>query len=173
MKNISLIILLLSFSAVVNSQSKDNLIAINQTWDKFYKAFENLDHSLMAEIHSKDLVRISGGRNILNYETYINNYKARFQQNKESGITYNISLRFFERINTNETASERGVYQLTVNKGQPSEQNYYGQFHVIFKKINDKWLITMDYDSSEGNTINKDNYLKASAIDDFNNFVKQ
>ena len=34
-------------------------------------------------------------------------------------------------INNKTTASERGIYQLTVNKGKPEEQKYYGQFHVI------------------------------------------
>lgn len=154
-------------------QSKENFLDINKTWTKFYKAFETLDHNIMAEIHSEDLIRISGGRRILDYQTYINNYKANFERNKNAGRTNNITLRFFERLNNDSRASERGIYKLTVNKGKPDEQSYYGQFHVLLQKVNDKWLITMDYDSSEGGTIGEEQYLKASAIDHFDEFIKQ
>lgn len=171
MKRLVGVLCIYFFVFTSNAQTKEDLIEINKTWEKFYNAFEYLDYSLMAEIHSKDLIRISGGQSIVDYESYINNYKRRFQQNKDAGISYNISLRFFERINNKTTASERGVYQLIVNKGKPEEQKYYGQFHVILKKVNDKWYITMDYDSSEGNTIDEEDYLRAHAIEDISAFL--
>lgn len=174
MKKIMTTILMLSilFSVSVTAQSKENLKAINTVWAKFYEAFETLDHTLMAEIHSKDLVRISGGRNIIDYNTYINNYKIGFERDKEAGNTSNIELSFFERINNNSTASERGVYKLTRNKGTEKEQSYYGQFHVIFKKSDGIWKITMDYDSSESGTIGEDDFEKAFPIDSLEEFVK-
>ena len=90
----------------------------------------------MAEIHSEDLIRISGGKRISDYETYINNYKRRFEDKKKKGETNEISLRFFERINNDSIASERGIYKLVRNKNRLDEKTYYGQFHVIFKKEN-------------------------------------
>lgn len=125
----------------------------------------------MAEIHSEDLVRVSGGRRILDYDTYIANYKASSQRDKEANQTSHISLRFLERINNDSTASERGIYKLVRNKGTDKEQAYYGQFHVLFKKIDGEWKITMDYDCSEGNTIDEADYNKAYAIDDFKKFL--
>lgn len=169
-------LILLFFIASVSvstAQSLDHLKAINQVWAKFYQAFETLDYQPMAEIHSKDVVRISGGSRIIDYETYINNYKRQFEANRTNNSTRNISLRFFERLNNDATASERGIYKLTVNKGKTDEQHYYGQFHVIMKKENGTWKITMDYDSDENNTIDEQAYLKAHAIDDFDTFVKQ
>lgn len=155
---------------ISNAQKSDNLKAINTVWAKFYKAFETLDHSLMADIHSKDLVRVSGGNRIIDYDTYINNYKSGFERDKKAGQTSEISLRFFERLNNENSASERGIYKLIRNKGTDNEQAYYGQFHVLFKKIDNEWKITMDYDSSEGNTIGEDDYKKAFAIDNFKKF---
>ncbi|MCB0399898.1 MAG: nuclear transport factor 2 family protein [Winogradskyella sp.] len=152
------------------SQTKANLEDINTTWEKFYKAFETLDYTLMAEIHSQDLVRVSGGKRILDYDTYINNYKIGFERDKTAGHTSSISLRFFERINNGSTASERGIYKLVRNKGTDNEQAYYGQFHVLLKKSDGVWKITMDYDSSENGTIGEDQYQKAFAIDDFEKF---
>ncbi|WP_138434648.1 nuclear transport factor 2 family protein [Winogradskyella algicola] len=153
------------------SQTKTNLEDINTTWEKFYTAFETLDYTLMAEIHSEDLVRVSGGKRILDYDTYINNYKAGFERDKAAGQTSTISLRFFERINNDTNASERGIYKLVRNKGTDNEKAYYGQFHVLLKKSKGTWKITMDYDSSEGGTIDEDQYQEAFAIDDFEKFT--
>lgn len=168
---IFIFILTLCITSFSNAQSKDNLTEINKTWAKFYKAFETLDYNLMAEIHSVDLLRISGGSRILDYKTYINNYKIGFERDKVSKQTKHIALRFFERINNDSKASERGVYQLTKNKGLENEQSYYGQFHVILKKTDGKWIITMDYDSSEFNTIKKESFEKAYAIDNLEKFL--
>ncbi|WP_298904742.1 nuclear transport factor 2 family protein [uncultured Psychroserpens sp.] len=172
-KTILIIVLFLAFSTQAKAQSIENLKEINLVWDKFYKAFSTLNYKLMADIHSKKLVRISGGKNIIDYETYINNYKTGFKRDANNNTTSNISLRFFERINTKSTASERGVYQLVRNKGKANEQKYYGQFHVIFAKENGEWKITMDYDSSEFDTIDKEDFDKAYAIDDFEKFIKE
>ena len=154
------------------SQTVDNLHAINKVWEKFYKAFETLDYKPMAEIHSKDLIRISGGQRIIDYDTYINNYKTQFEQATSKKTTNHITLRFFERINNESIASERGIYRLTINKGKLDEQSYYGQFHVIMKKENDIWKITMDYDATEFDTISKEDYDKAHAITNLEVFIK-
>ena len=166
-------LLLIVFGNVCHSQTKNNLEDINLVWSKFYQAFDKLDHTLMAEIHSKDLVRISGGQRISDYNTYIKRYKSNFAISKEKEVTNNISLRFFERINNDSVASERGVYRLIRNKGKDDEKAYYGQFHVIFKKEHGEWKILMDYDSTEGNTIDEKDYQAASDINDFTSFIKE
>ena len=172
MKKIHLIIVIIGFTAgLCHSQTKTDLEAINTTWAKFYKAFETLDYTLMADIHAKDLVRVSGGRRIIDYDTYITNYKASFERDKTAGQTSHITLRFFERLCNGATASERGIYRLIRNKGTDKEQAYYGQFHVLMKKMDDHWKITMDYDSSEGGTIGEAAYEKAFAIDDLDRFL--
>ena len=173
LKKISVLLLIGLVTFKSYSQTEINLNDINQVWFKFYQAFETLDYSLMAEIHSKDLVRISGGQRISDYESYINSYKLNFEKSKENGVTNNISLRFFERINNDSVASERGIYHLIRNKGKDDEQTYYGQFHVIFKKEQGIWKILMDYDSTEGKTIGEEDYNKAKSITDFQSFVKE
>lgn len=154
------------------SQSINNLKEINKVWEEFYKAFDSLDYRLMAEIHSKKLIRISGGQNITDYETYINNYKAQFNRAKNNNVSNSISLRFFERINNDSIASERGIYKLTRIENKQGKQAYYGQFHVLFRKENNQWKILMDYDSNEENTINEENFMKAYSINEFNRFTQ-
>ncbi|NNE32913.1 MAG: nuclear transport factor 2 family protein [Winogradskyella sp.] len=171
-KLVIILLLLLCATPLCSAQSIEDLKAVNKVWSKFYNAFETLDYSLMAQIHSDELVRVSGGKRIIDYDTYITNYKSRFKQDKLTKQTNTITLRFFERLNNGRTASERGIYKLTKNQGTKNERSYYGQFHVILKKIDGHWKITMDYDSSEGGTIGEDNFNKALAIDDLETFVK-
>ncbi|WP_179345663.1 nuclear transport factor 2 family protein [Winogradskyella ursingii] len=172
LKKFSIIIFSLAlFSHISHSQPLDNLKAINLVWADFYKAFDSLDISYMEKIHSKDLVRIPGGNRILDYETYINNYNLQFTNDKTTNQTNEIELRFFERINTSTKASERGVYKMIRNKNTPQEQIFYGQFHVLLKKIDGKWKIIMDYDSTENGKIDQEEFREAHAIDDFNAFL--
>jgi len=170
-KQLVFLLFLMVFPHKSNAQSGTNLEEINKVWYTFYQAFDSLDYKLMAAIHSKNLTRISGGKNIMNYETYINNYKSRFYKAKKKKQTSEISLRFFERINNDSIASERGIYKLVKNKDH--EQTYYGQFHVILKKEQGIWKIVMDYDSNEGNTITEKQYLQAHGITDYHIFIKE
>ena len=170
-KFILFIILMTVFVNQGNAQSLNHLKDINKIWEKFYQAFDSLDYKPMAEIHSKKLVRISGGKKITDYETYINNYKKRFKKARENNISNMISLRFFERINNDSIASERGIYKLTRIKNEENEQIYYGQFHVLFVKEHKEWRILMDYDSNEANSIGENDYVKASGLCEFDKFI--
>jgi len=158
--------------STTKAQIKEDLEAVNtQVWSKFYSAFETLNAEHMADIHADDLVRVSGGSNIQDYDTYINNYRNNYKRLKAQGGKRNIALRFFERLNNGNVASERGIYQLTVNKGMQDEQSYYGQFHVILKKRDGRWKITLDYDSNENNTVGESQFLAAHALDNLEVFI--
>ncbi|TYP69916.1 nuclear transport factor 2 family protein [Aquimarina intermedia] len=171
-KKLSLVLLLLiGFTNQINAQNLNNLKQINEVWDRFYQAFDSLDHRLMAEIHSKKLIRISGGKRIIDYDTYINNYKTTFENAKNDSLTNTISLRFFERINNDSIASERGIYKLVRIKSNSTKQTYYGKFHVLLKKEGDIWKIFMDYDSNEANSIGQKDYLKAFGLYDFDKYT--
>jgi hypothetical protein len=167
-----LILLFVAFANQGNSQSLNNLEEINRVWKKFYQSFDSLDYKLMAEIHSKKLIRISGGKSITDYKTYINRYKTSFEKAKEQNISNKISLRFFERINNDSIASERGIYKLVRVENKKDQQTYYGQFHVVFVKEKAEWKILMDYDSNEADTIGEKDYLKAFGINDLDRFTQ-
>lgn len=161
----------LFFSSQAQNQTETNLEELNLVWSKFYAAFDSLDYTKMAEIHSKELIRISGGKRITNYENYINNYKRRFKQAKEEQVTNKISLRFFERIQNDSVASERGIYKLIRTDKNQTSKAYYGQFHVLFIKEYNEWKILMDYDSNENNTIDEEAFNNAKDILDFDYFI--
>jgi hypothetical protein len=159
----------------IKAQSIKNLKDINNTVHlKFYQAFDSLDCSIMQSIHSKKLIRIPADRKtILNYKDYMDKYKHDFDNVKKNNGTLNISLRFFERLNNDSIASERGIYKFTINKGQKNEQIFYGKFHVILVKEDNTWKILMDYDSNENNTIGEEDFNKAHGMNDFEQYLKE
>lgn len=159
----------------LHAQTADHLKEINRdVWRKFYMAFDSLDHKLMAEIHAKDLIRIPANQHtILDYNTYINNYKRTFADGKSNNSTNAISLRFFERIVNDSVATERGIFKLTIDQNTTAERSFYGQFHVLLVKRDKKWQILMDYDSNENNTIDEEDFLDASPLGDVERFAQQ
>jgi len=166
--NGALIVFAILLSIYGQAQVQQNeLQTINeQVWSKFYEAFSTLNIELMKEIHRKDLIRISGNsQKISDYKSYIERQEKSFQQSKEKEETRHIELRFFERFYNKDTASERGIYKLTINKDTTTEKMYYGQFHVLQKKEFGVWKIFMDYDSNENQKIGKAEFDAARHID--------
>lgn len=155
--------------SAVKAQNEAVLKAINeQIWVPFTYAFETNDYELFDSLHCTELVRISGdGKRVQGKETYIAGYKQRWQNNSQK---QSISFRFLERLNNDNYASERGIYKLTINPNNENSRSYYGKFHVILKQQNGRWKISVDYDSSEGNTINEDTYQKAFAMEDYSKY---
>ncbi|HLT52862.1 MAG TPA: hypothetical protein VKZ97_03180 [Flavobacteriaceae bacterium] len=151
------------------SQNQETLSEINeQVWKPFTTAYETLDANLFASIHSKDLVRVSGNNKLVsNFESYISRFKSHWE-NLDRKQT--ISFRFFERINSEDKASETGVYKLTINPGTKDEISYYGKFHVILVKKETVWKILVDYDANLNNSIDESTYQAAYAIDDFSKY---
>lgn len=175
MFRIKIIISIIFLAVIINpikAQHLKNLKDINNdVHNKFHKAFDSLDHKLLKSIHSKRLIRIPANRNtILSYNDYMNQNKIVFENAKKNNNTLNISLRFFERINNDSIASERGIYKFIINKNKEDEKIFYGKFHVILSKEDNAWKILMDYDSNENNTIGEENFNKAHEMNDFEKY---
>lgn len=174
MKTKRLIIIALVFLVIhpVRSQSIENIKQINGIWVKFCQAFDSSDYESFNSIHSTEVMRISSDANrIMLSEDYMNANKEYFNNFKNNNIKCEISLRFFERMNNDSFASERGIYKFIFNKGTEKEQIYYGKFHALLVKENGVWRILMDYDSNENNSITGEDYNNAYAMDDFEKFI--
>lgn len=179
MKTRTKILIFIIFSLVltnpIKAQNLKNLEDINdQVWSKFYQVFDSLDYNLMETIHSKHLIRIPADNKVIfGYKDYMEQYKITFAKIKENKSNLHISLRFFERINNDLVASERGIYKMIINPNKKNEKVIYGKFHVILIKENGVWKILMDYDSNENNTIGEENFKKAHEINDFKAYLKE
>lgn len=134
----------------------DRLRAINRDiWTPFSAAYAANDAVQYLNLHTPDLIRATGGK-YAGVQT-LDEYGAGVRQGvarrvaDSTGIT--IDFTFFERIAGEETASERGVYRLTVTPKVGEARQYYGKFHVFHRKVEGVWKIAVDYDSNEDGAI--------------------
>lgn len=172
MKSIKLVVSIVSFLLMQIqgvSQSTDCVKNINaHIWSNFTISFETFDLELFKSLHTENFIRASGNsKSLKDKKTYINGYKKTWESPK---IKQTISFRFLERFCDGKTASERGIYKLTINPDRLTEKSYFGQFHVILIKVKDQWKFLVDYDSDENNTINENSYNRAFALDNYEKF---
>jgi len=172
MKSIKLVVSIATFLLMQTqgvSQSTDCIKNINaHIWSNFTISFETFDHELFESLHAEDFIRANGNsKSLKDKKAYIDGYLKRWESPKTKQT---ISFRFSERFCNGKTASERGIYKLTINPDKPTEKSFFGQFHVIIIKVKNQWKLLVDYDSDENNTINEDSYNSAFALDNYEKF---
>lgn len=131
-----------------------------QVWKPFKAAFEGQDGKALNDLYAEEVLRVTpvgidteGAFKKANLE--------RFDGRKKEGVT--IALDFwFDSRKTNETTSyEVGIFRITsVTSG--IENVFYGQFHIVMKKVNNSWKITQDWDTEEinGRKINAGDFAR-------------
>jgi ketosteroid isomerase-like protein len=162
---VSVLFLLVSLRA--QSTKEQSINEINKTvWNAFIESFATDNYKLFESIHSTDLFRVpADGDTIFNFGEYMQQSVGTFNYIRDNEVTRHIDLRFIERINNGELASETGIYEFTVDKGTNKEKSYYGKFHVLLRKENGVWKILSDYDSNYENTINEEDFKSAHPIE--------
>jgi hypothetical protein len=48
---------------------------------------------------------------------------------------------------------------------------FYGRFHTFARKVDGRWRIAVDYDSTEGGTVDADSFAAGTEIDDLAPFA--
>ena len=137
-------------------------------WLPFIKAYGESNPEGYFALHSKSFVRAQGdGKRIETIEQWMNGTRNMFRVFGERGSKAAIQFRFLERFANAETASERGIYEFASVNSQGETRKSYGKFHVISRKEDGKWKILVDYDSTEGRTIDEAAFKAAHAQSDY------
>jgi len=157
---ILLLLLIISSSAVAQNVQKE----INeQVWKPFIKGFNEGNTLLFMNVHSKDLVRSSrDSKQVLTWDQY---NKQTEDWNSRRTASYNIVLRFTERINNDSQAIDVGIYQTSWSAPDGKKGVSYGRFHVVLRKEDSTWKILVDTDSREGGTIGEQQFLAATPME--------
>ncbi|MEQ9465971.1 MAG: nuclear transport factor 2 family protein [Ekhidna sp.] len=142
-KTFTLTLLITSFLSF--SQSAQEEID-TQIWIPFTKAWEANDGAAYNAIHSDDVWRINPGRLLVGDE-----YKSRNAERMTGRQQPNIiEFSFEHRMVNGDNAYEVGYYRIS-NPSIDEPPIHIGRFHVALKKIDGKWKITQDWDTSEIN----------------------
>ena len=133
-----------------------------QIWYPFMASYNNWDAEAFNAIHDKDMLRGSPWGLKTGDQYFVRNVE-RFAKGKLSGEKRSISFTFECRVHEKDKAYEVGYYKVVSIK-ENKTSNYYGQFHVVLKKIDGKWKIFQDWDMSKlnGEKIGEEHFMKFS-----------
>ncbi len=137
-----------------------------QVWLPFVKAYNNFNTEAFMSIHTDDLLRVIRDNNtILKAEEYSANVQKNNERSKKMNRQVDISFSFLERMAIEDTAFEVGYYKVVTKDKEGAERNYYGKFHVILKKVDGRWKIAVDSDTSMNNSITEEDFLKGKILE--------
>jgi hypothetical protein len=171
---ISLIAFIFCFNLTLVAQDSIKFREINtQVWQKFEEAFSTNNVDLLISLHTNNILRIpADAKTLIIGQDYFDSQIEGFKWTKDNGYKTEIDLRFIERINYDEHASEKGIFKFTVTEPNNTERVYFGKFHVLLEKQDNAWKISMDYDSNENGTITGDNFNAAYDKWNFDPFLR-
>ncbi|WP_337044363.1 YybH family protein [Emticicia sp. 17c] len=150
MKTLLCIILMCSFFNIYAQTDAIEAEINEQVWIPFMKAYNNYDALGFMNLHSRDLMRVPvDAQRIFTFEEYRNNIQQSNEMNFRKHKKQSIELRFENRIHNTESAFEIGYYKVTSTDANEKTTAFYGKFTVVLHKINNRWKITLDSDTSK------------------------
>lgn len=131
-----------------------------QVWKPFVKAYSSFDATTFNSLHSEDVIRANAW-GVRVGKAYLESNIKNFQKGKERGDKRSISFWFEHRKYSGDVGYEVGYYEVkAIRKGE--EKKYYARFHIVLRKIDGKWKIVQDWDTSKinGVDVTQADYLK-------------
>ncbi|MEV0676353.1 nuclear transport factor 2 family protein [Actinosynnema sp. NPDC050436] len=121
----------------------------HDVWEPFRSAYRHLDAAAFLAVHSPDLIRAGGpAKQVLGYSDYARQMVEWFDRVRANGDSLDIRFRFVERLASADAASERGLFRIdAIRAGTPKV--FYGRFHVLCRKPDNRWRIVVDYEADE------------------------
>lgn len=161
MRNLLFVLLLVSIFPVFSQETQAEID--QQIWVPFTKAWESNDHKAYNALHTDDVWRITPGR-LLVGDAYKKRNVERMTSNISQGQKRRIEFWFEHRMANNDKAYEIGYYRIT-DTSADEPKYYYGRFHIALKKIDGRWKISQDWDSSNinGNEVTAEEYAKGNS----------
>jgi ketosteroid isomerase-like protein len=167
MKTIYLVLLLFSFSQI---KAQINVLSIQQeidktVWKPFHDAFENADGKALNALYADEVLRVSYGK-IDTQEEFKSKNLKNFEESKKLNVQIELDFWFDSRSTNENTSYEVGYYRI-IRTVDGKSTKYYGQFHIVLKKVNGIWKITQDWDTPviNGNKIGKEDFEKNDPLD--------
>ncbi len=161
MRKFNLLILLFSLTVTYAQDVQFIQNEIDQKlWKPFTKAFESTNGIALNALYAEEVLRVTP--NGIDTE---NNFKKanlkRFKEYKKNGTTIQLDFWFDSRKTNASTSYEVGFYRMLLANSKGTN-TIYGQFHIVLKKIDGKWKITQDWDTSSinGKAISKSDFEK-------------
>lgn len=159
-----LFVALVLFTAC-NGRAQDVKQEINdQVWSPFIQTYGGLDAEGFMAIHTDDVIRVNrDGKSMRIGAEYSKAMHESFERSKYRGSRRAISFSFLERIHTDDYGFEVGYYKVVSASGG-QERVSYGKFHVVLKKVDGRWKILVDSDTSLDDSITEEDFMQGEVL---------
>ena len=116
-------------------------------WKTFQSAFERMDGEALNSVYAEDVLRVTP-EGLDTQARFKQTNRTRFEVNKANDDR--IALDFwFDSRQTNSTVSyDVGFYRVRVTAPSGETNSFYGQFHIVLKKLEGQWKIAQDWDTA-------------------------
>ncbi len=129
----------------VYSQENSAEEAINkEVWQAFKTSYEARDSEAFIALHTDDALRVTDN-GIMTADRYFASIEN--WQKPGNGTNIMIDFAFESRQHTEYVGYETGYYRVLVTRGESQRDTYYGQFHVVLRKVDGTWKIAQDFDT--------------------------
>ena len=130
-------------------------------WYPFVHTYNSFDADSFMSIHTADVVRVTrDGQNIQVGEEYARSVRGNCARGLENDARRSIEFTFKERIHSEDSGFEVGYYRVHYSDARgDAQQVFYGEFHVVLKKVDGKWKIAVDSDTSQEGTIGEEDFI--------------
>lgn len=131
-----------------------------QIWQPFALHFSRFNTKAFNELHTQDTLR-GHPTELKRGQQYFDSNAAFWRQLRKKEATQSIEFAFEQRVHNADTAYEIGYYCVIATEDDQSKK-FFGQFHVVLRKLDGHWKIAQDWDSPEvlGQKITEEDFLK-------------
>ena len=116
-------------------------------WKTFKSAFERLDGKALNSVHADEVLRVTPA-GLDTQGQFKRTNETRFEENIANGDRITLDFWFDSRHTDATTSYEVGFFRVGVTSASGDTNYFYGQFHIILRKIGDDWKIVQDWDTA-------------------------
>ncbi|MEV4517654.1 DUF4440 domain-containing protein [Dactylosporangium sp. NPDC049525] len=144
----------------------------NELWRPFRAAYRARDAAAFLALHAPDAIRASGTNGTVHglsdYAAQVEPWFAGLAARNDAA---DIAFRFTERVAAADLASERGVYRIVIEPVGADRLVFHGRFHTFARKVDGRWRIAVDYDTTDGGAVTAATFEAAAALEDVERFA--
>ncbi|MGI9327348.1 MAG: YybH family protein [Pseudomonadales bacterium] len=161
-----LILLLASLGFAESSVSATQKEIDRTVWKEFQSAFERLDGEALNAVYADTVLRVTPEGLDTNSKFKLTN-GSRFKENITNGDRISLDFWFDSRHTNMTTSYDVGFYRVSVTTSLGATTHFYGQFHIVLRKIKDHWKIVQDWDTASigGRPITAEDFARQSPVE--------
>lgn len=134
-------------------------------WKPFQEAFEAMDGEALNAVYADEVLRVTPeGLDTAGAFKQFN--MIRFDASRTRGDRINLDFWFDSRQTNASTSYDVGFYRFSTTTPTGATSYFYGQFHIVLKKLDGQWKIIQDWDTATigGKPITAEDFARSSAI---------